>query len=176
MLERVLQQTNSTVTTTVFQSTSGASFLGLPVTDWITAISSAIMVAVTIALVYYAHATIEEGKNDRKKSSIEKQLERLYNPLYEFLDILENYRLEHNPEMILIGVSDDNFARTIRVFQNYGQYLDRDTHRKVAQLVSDIVPSQDGKSRFLRVPHIQSCLAPITSKRAELKKELEGLS
>jgi CRISPR/Cas system-associated protein Cas10 (large subunit of type III CRISPR-Cas system) len=134
------------------------------------------MVAVTIALAYYAHATMEEGKKNRRKASIEKQLERLYNPLYEFLSILEKYRLEHNPKMEVVGVSTDNFERTLRIFQNYGHYLDPGTHRKVSELVSEIVPSQDGQSRFLRVPHIQSCLAPITSKRTELKKELEFLS
>jgi hypothetical protein len=43
------------------------------------------MVAVTIALAYYAYKTIDEAKKDRTKDSIEKQLEKLCSPIFEIL-------------------------------------------------------------------------------------------
>ena len=53
--------------------------------DWITIVSAVIMAAATVALVRYAHVTIEEGKKDRRKDMIERQLEKVYSPLYEIL-------------------------------------------------------------------------------------------
>jgi hypothetical protein len=84
-------QTNSTVSATILQQSSRASFLGLPVTDWIMAISSAIMVAVTIALAYYARVTIEEGKKARSLDYSEKQLVNLFNPMAHVLGKAEPY-------------------------------------------------------------------------------------
>jgi hypothetical protein len=86
LIEWILRS-NSTVTTTVFQQTSGASFF-----DWIinallqTTATDWIMVAVTVALVYYARVTILEGNKARRADSIERQLSNLYNPMFELLD------------------------------------------------------------------------------------------
>lgn len=77
LIERILQ-TNSTVTTTVFQQISGASLFGLPLTDCITAIAGAIV-------AFFAIVTVLEGRKNRKRDSIEKQLEKLYGPIFEIL-------------------------------------------------------------------------------------------
>lgn len=38
-----------------------------------------------VGLVYYAYVTTREARNNRKKDTIEKMLEKLYSPLYELL-------------------------------------------------------------------------------------------
>ncbi len=78
MLEPVLHQTNSTVTTTIFQQQSGLSFLGLPLTDWITA-STAVAIAVFTAVTFL------EGWRNRRLTSVDRQLENFYNPVYEIM-------------------------------------------------------------------------------------------
>jgi hypothetical protein len=80
VLEAIVQQTNSTATTTVLQSAGGLS-----TSDWISLFSGAAMVLLTVALVYYSRVAIVEGNKNRKKDSIEKQLERVYSPLYDIL-------------------------------------------------------------------------------------------
>ena len=92
MIEGILLETNSTVTTTVLQQPSGVSFF-----DWITrallqtTATDWIMVAVTVALVYYARATISEGKKARKLDSYVKQLVNLFNPMAHILHRAKHY-------------------------------------------------------------------------------------
>ena len=44
------------------------------------------MVAVTVALAYYAYTTIEEGKKGHRADPIERQLELFYNPMIEIME------------------------------------------------------------------------------------------
>jgi hypothetical protein len=129
LIEQVL--TNSTVTTTVLQQASGASFLGLLLTDWITAFSSFAMVAITAALVYYARVTILEGKKDRQLDSYEKQLVNLFNPMAWFL-----HRAELFVQPPVVADSGEAYTPRYRkllktdvenlrkVFVEYGHYLE----------------------------------------------------
>ena len=48
-------------------------------------LSAIVMTIVTVVLARYAYVTIEEGKKDRRKDTIERMLENLYSPLYEIL-------------------------------------------------------------------------------------------
>jgi len=83
MIEGLLLHTNSTVTTTILQETTGWSFLGASLTDWITAITA-------VAISVFAAVTVWEGARNRRKDTILKQLDGLYNPLYVLVKYLES--------------------------------------------------------------------------------------
>jgi uncharacterized membrane protein len=171
-----LLQTSSTVTASIFQQSSGASFLGLPVTDWVTAISGAIMVAVTVALVYYARTTIEEGKKDRNKDSAEKRLERVYNPMFEILTGAEEHvemsglRVESRYRMV--PLAEDK--RLHQIVENYGHYLRPEEYRVIKQMLTN--------ARYLQVAALydpgdyKECLDFVSARRDELAKRLRDVS
>ena len=52
---------------------------------WVALLSTIVMTIVTLVLARYAYLTIEEGKKNRRKDTIERMLENLYSPLYEIL-------------------------------------------------------------------------------------------
>jgi len=161
-------QTNSTVTTTILQQASSTPIvlLGIPLTDWITAITG-----VLIAL--FAIVTVLEGRKNRRKDSIEKKLERLYNPLFELLDAFARHG--HARQMpVFVEVRDENFRSIVAAFRNYGHYLSHDEHESVKRLVSEAWGGEDGKTN-LKMSNIDACLPLIAEKRDELKKRLEGL-
>jgi len=78
VLELIAQQTNSTVTTTVIQQVGGLFFLGLPLTDWITA-------STAVAIAFFTAVTFLEGWRNRRLASVDRQLENFYNPVYEIM-------------------------------------------------------------------------------------------
>jgi hypothetical protein len=69
--------------------------------DWI-------MVAITAALVYYAYATISEGKKDRRKAAIARQLEGLYSPLYVIAKYRESISADKKPGLTYLAYGMDN--------------------------------------------------------------------
>ena len=71
------------------------------VSDWI-------MVAVTVGLVYYAYATISEGKKDRRKAAIARQLEGLYNPLYVLVKYFESISSSKKPGLTYLAYGMDS--------------------------------------------------------------------
>ena len=103
--------------------------------DWIQALPNWVMVGATLALAYYAYVTIEEGKKNRRKDTIEKKLERLYSPLYE---IMWRARHEKSPEREWVrkpggdSLSRDwafletEFEKVRSIFGRYGHYLEAD--------------------------------------------------
>jgi hypothetical protein len=137
VLELIVQQTNSTVTATFLQRTSGASFFDwitnalfqTTVTDWIT-------VAVTVALVYYARVTILEGNKARRAESIERQLSRLYNPMFEILGGAEELQLPERGRIVVRLILKTNVAELWRILGGYGHFLDRTQHDKMRTLLS----------------------------------------
>jgi uncharacterized protein YggT (Ycf19 family) len=52
---------------------------------WVALLSTIVMTIVTLVLARYAYVTIEEGKKNRRKDTIERMLENLYSPLYEIV-------------------------------------------------------------------------------------------
>jgi len=89
------------------------------------------MSIVTLALAYYAYRTIEEGRKQRKKDTIEKMLENVFFPLYE---TLRRARFEEGRR----GIRQEKFHRGPRdyafqerelagmreIIERYGHYLD----------------------------------------------------
>ena len=90
-------QTNSTVTTS-----------GLSSAEWVTAGSSAIMMIATVVLAYYAYTTIQEGKKDRRKTAIARQLEGLYNPLYVIVKYVESISRDKKASLTYLAYGMDN--------------------------------------------------------------------
>ena len=131
------------------------------------------MVFLTLALVYYSRVAIVEGAKNRKKGSIEKQLEKLYNPMFEILDTAKSTEVttagafpylpvgRHR----LLDAPDD--VRSILL--NYGHYLRATEHHKIRELLS---------TKFLpytpEADHAE-CLAFIREKREQLTAELKAL-
>lgn len=118
MIEQSL--TNSTVTTTVLQQTSGAVFLGLPVTDWIAA-------GAGVVVAFFAYVTVREARRNRRKDMVEKMLENVYSPLY---DILRRAKFAEHREMIRQSVSqreyvltEEEFVQVRGIIERFGYYL-----------------------------------------------------
>ena len=181
MIEWVLQ-TNSTMTPTVFQETSGTSFLGFPVTDLIAAIAGAIV-------AIFAVVTVLEGKKNRRKDSIEKQLESLYNPMFELLDRAEpHFGAIHTAEWVprYQRMLKTDVTELQSALVKYGHYLDSNLYDLLKELFSfemqegdrhlifpdDIVTAQnhDLKANWTM------CFLLIKSRREELIHDLRKLT
>jgi len=85
------------------------------------------MVFLTIALVYYSRVAIVEGNKNRKKDSIEKQLEKVYSPLY---DILRRAKFAEDREIIRqwqpcreFVLTEEEFVQVRRIIERFGYYL-----------------------------------------------------
>jgi hypothetical protein len=184
VLELIIQQTNSTVTTTILQQPNGWSFLDVSLSDWVLVFSSLAMVAVTIALAYYARVAIVEAKNDRRKDSIEKQLEKLFSPMFEILDTAG--RLDVTPEsprptFVEEGnkyrvLANEDIANLWTLLLNYGHYLDPTEHDKMRTLLSTEPKEGWGTSLYFPEADYNEWLGFAAQKREQLRAELRTLS
>jgi hypothetical protein len=160
-------QTNSTITTTIFQQQSGLSFLGLPLTDWITAIT-AIVVAV------FAGVTVWEGTSNRRRDSIERQLERLYNPMFEIMDEALEERSEEEEKQQIMRVSLDHYTRLDEIFLSYGHYLNPILHDRIKELLR--APKESAEyDRPYPESKFMWCYMSIHAARDRLLSELYAL-
>ena len=139
MIEWLLSLTNSTVTTTGLQQSNGISltdWLTIVLLPWVTLLSAIVMTIVTIVLARYAYVTIEEGKKNRRKDTVERMLENLYSPLYE---ILRRARYETDKFKLMViaewnkegrggprdcVLSEEQLARVREVVERFGHYMD----------------------------------------------------
>lgn len=175
MIERILLQTNSTVTTTILQQTSGVSFF-----DWITnalfqtTATDWIMVAVTLAIVYYARVTIKEGNKARKADSIERQLEKFYNPMYEIMNEAVEQQNEHEKIERIVRVHHESHEKLDEIFLNYGHYLDLIDQDKVRKLLHS--PKERGYDRSYPDEGFRDCLLTINAIRLKLWGEYQILT
>jgi hypothetical protein len=76
MIKQIMQQ--STTTTTIVPT-------DMRPIDWVSTVSTIVMVGATVALVIYAALRLREEKRDRRKDTMEKMLEDAYPPLFEIL-------------------------------------------------------------------------------------------
>jgi len=104
--------------------------------DWIQAIMAIVTGFATAVLTYYAYVTIDEGKKNRRKDTMEKMLENLYSPLYELLRRARHEETDerrwarqqafspqtHGPRDYAFKESE--FAELRRILERYGHYLD----------------------------------------------------
>jgi hypothetical protein len=125
------------------------------------------MVAVTVALVYYGHATIEEGNKTRRIESIERQLEKLYNPLFEILDGAEVIVISGDKYRRMIGQDLVDIRSTIL---NYGHYVGSPEHDMMKRLISGYPVAENPD-----VYH-QACLDFVRQRRSQLMIDLQKLT
>ncbi|MGA2460874.1 MAG: hypothetical protein ABSF82_05585 [Candidatus Bathyarchaeia archaeon] len=107
------------------------------VTDWILATVSIVEAVATFALVYFAAVTINEAKNDRKKATIERKLEKIYFPMLEILDRARNEKARAIVRTSVVKRADSNdagaewafvltsqeFEEIRRMVERFGYYL-----------------------------------------------------
>lgn len=102
--------------------------------DWIQAAAAVATTFATFIIIYYAKVTIDEGKKDRRKDTVEKMLKNLYSPLYELLrrarheDTEERRWVRQQPSTQ--GPRDYAFeerelAEVRHIIEKYGHYLDQ---------------------------------------------------
>jgi len=103
------------------------------ISDWIQAAAAVATTFATFIIIYYAKVTIDEGKKNRRKDTIEKMLEYLYSPMYE---LLPRARHEQTDERRWVrqqpstqGPGDYAFrqqelAELRGIVEKYGHYLD----------------------------------------------------
>ena len=191
LLTEWILQSNSTVTTTVFRQTSSA-----PLFDWIinallqTTVTDWIMVAVTVALVYYARVTILEGNKARRADSIERQLTNLYNPMFELLDQAKPFEYkrdaQHEGEWHEgMGLKDGKYHRVTQtdhtklraILVNYGHYLNKSEHDNMRQLLSETGEVvYDTRDVYYYGTYYSRCLNLIREKQEGLSSDLRKLT
>jgi hypothetical protein len=123
------------------------------------------MIAVTVALVYYARVTILEGKKNRRKATIEKQLENVHSPLFEILG-----RPMHIADSTYY-YSPDDLRKIWGIVQSFGYYLDSDEHAQFRRLLRVGTPDSEG----FRKDDVEACKILIQKRLEKLKQELNSI-
>jgi len=172
--------TNSTVTTTVLQQTTGASLLGLPLTDWISA-------GAGVVVAFFAYVTVREGRKNRKRDSIEIRLEKLYNPMFEAMERYEDFeqQISETQKGYYVHLLHSDCDILQSALTNYGHYLDFTGHA----MMKDFLDYRwTIKEKYRRFPADREtarahntgicfidCMHMVRANREHLKVELDKL-
>lgn len=147
------------------------------------------MLVLTAALVYYAYRTIDEGKKDRTKDSIEKQLENLYNPLFEIMSEGEPYGTfssRHQKKLRYRRLLKTDRTTLRSALVSYGHYLDLETHEAIKSLL--YIEEKSGKSHvifpddettaelYALIDTYGDCLRRVREKRKQLIADYRKLT
>lgn len=152
---------------------------------WSSAIQAGAAVATVVAtifIIHYAQVTIEEGKKNRRKDMIEKQLEKVYSPLYEILR-----RARHEKERDLIRkilpptdyvLEEREFIKAREVLEDFGHYLPRQVRMGLTNAFEKADVEDSGGKRYYRVhlAIISQYDNYIIWTCEELRRELEKLT
>lgn len=132
------------------------------------------MIALTIALVYYARVTIKEGNKARRADSIERQLETFYNPMYEIMT--EAVEQQNAPEKTRGIVRVGQYEELDEMFLKYSHYLKQPTDQhKVRQLL--LFPKKKGyEEGCYPDKEFKDCLTNISVIRARLWIDYQELT
>ena len=146
-----------------------------PYTDWIVVISAVIMTAATVALARYAYVTIEEGKKDRRKDTIEKQLENVYTPIYEILRLARD---RGQPlDSSTWAVSKKELERIDKIIATFGHYFGRDDLERFRKTLQRGKEEPAYKETMLyQTAEINDAVQYIEKRRKDLMTELEELT
>ena len=143
------------------------------VPNWMMALTS-------IALVIYAAMTVEEGKKNRRKDTVEKMLENLYSPVYEMLSravkLVRDGVIRPGVDFALIDTGQ--IRKTI---DKFGHYMD--SYEKGA--LSDLIEAIEEQGASVNVT--PECVSLITKsfydrlshvrlRREQLMQELQGVN
>ena len=162
---------------------------------WVTLFSTILMTIVTVALARYAYVTIEEGKKNRRKDTIESMLENLYSRLYEILrsaryetsDFKAMVIAEWNRREGRVGprdciLSEEQLARVREIVERFGHYMDPVEQSQLTKVLSkpDSIGAIQGE-RLKQPQHlflnteIDLRFDYIMKTRDTLRKELDDL-
>lgn len=147
----------------------------------------------TFVIIYYAKKTIDEGKRNRRKDTVERMLEELYSPLYEILRRAKFGKTEERQEIRQSFPEDpapgDYFLKPQEVTQirdllgRFGHYVDTDDQDKLTKafegkhkIGTKIVDGH--RSSAFRFPstELDPLFQRIVRNREQLKSELRDLT
>jgi len=141
------------------------------------------MTVATIVLAAYAYLTVQEGKRDRRKDTIEKMLEDAYSPVYE---ILRRAKFENNERSQarakLDGfdwvVTGAELGRMREIIEKFGHYFDRDESRRFAMILERAKYTRVGTSPLWGFGETEmgQWFSYIMRERDRLKRELDQLT
>ena len=141
------------------------------------------MTVATIVLAVYAYLTIQEGKKDRRKDTIERMLENAYSPIYE---ILRRAKFENDERSQARGkipgfdwvVTRTELDRMREIIEKFGHYFDRKESGKLAMFLERAKYTRTGTTPYWGFSEIEmsQCFEFITRERDRLKQELDRLT
>ncbi len=159
--------------------------------DWIQAFAATASTFATFVIVYYAKLTIDEGKRNRRKDTIENMLEKIYSPMYEILrrakfgndEIRQSIRADPSGNGPRDYVLEKNEVDEInQLIERYGHYLNPIDLAKLTKAIERPIRSNRvfpgfGIAYFHLLnaeidPHFES----IKNCRDQLRRELEELT
>jgi hypothetical protein len=99
--------------------------------DWaflVEIIFNSVIVAATVCLAWYAKVTIDEGRRNRRRDSIESKLREAYSPLYE---ILRRAHIDNGVRNAVRQISptkefvftEDEYSRLWTIVETFGHHL-----------------------------------------------------
>lgn len=144
--------------------------------DWTQAISAVIMTIMTGFLIRYAKATIDEGKKNRSKDTLENKLAQVYNPLFEILSTSKDQVIQREG-MTTFLCQMESVERMRRIFEGYSFYLDSEERDKIKAAIYP--PGAKGtplRAYELNGQSLEMALSCLKDKRELLNKELGKLT
>lgn len=165
------------------------------VLPWVTLLSTIAVTIATFALARYAYVTIQEGKKNRRKDTIENMLQNLYSPLYEILR-RARYETSDFKAMVIAEwnniegregprdcvLSEEQLVRVREIVERFGHYMDPDEQARLTKVLSN--PDSIGAIHVERLKQPQHLFLNaeidqrfdyIKDRRDTLRKELEHL-
>ena len=139
-------------------------------------ITSIIITVVTYYLAKYARATIDEGKKDRSKDTLESKLAQVYNPLFEILSTSKDQAIQKEG-MTTFLCQMESVERMRRIFEGYSFYLDSEERDKITAAIYP--PGAKGtplRAYELNGQSLEMALSCLKDKRELLNKELRKLT
>jgi len=143
--------------------------------DWVMAVSSIVTIGVTSALAYYAYVTINEGRKDRRKDTIEKKLTDAFSPLSAILLKARDRGRKIDPSTWAFDQSEINQIE--KAVSNFGHYLDKTQRARIREILKQKSerPPTNQTWRF-QESEIAKIFDYIEHTRDELVIELEELT
>lgn len=141
------------------------------------------MTVATIVLAVYAYLTIQEGKKDRRKDTIERMLENAYSPIYEILRRAKFENDERSQARAKVPgfdwvVTRTELERMREITEKFGHYFDRKESGKLAMFLERAKYTRTETTPYWGFSEIEmgQCFEFITRERGRLKLELDRLT
>lgn len=139
-------------------------------------IATVVATIATVAIVYYAKATIDEGKKNRSKDTLENKLSQLYNPLFEILSTTKDQGRQTGSTTTFL-CQMELIERMRRIFEGYSYYLSSEEREKIKAAIYP--PGAKGtplRAYELDGQSFETALSCLKDKRELLNRELRELT